>query len=266
MPFKFLSAASGSSGNCYILRTEETAVLIDVGTTGKRIIEGLSEMGLSPENVDGILVTHEHTDHVKSLKMIGKKASSARIYGSSETLHAVGETAPEERFFEVEPGAAFAVGDMKIRAFSLSHDAAGPLGYSVASGDKMCTVVTDTGCITEEMFGYIRESDLLVLEANHEVNVLMMGSYPYYLKQRIVGDKGHISNETAGSALCRMLRERRNGNTPKVILAHLSRENNTPEQAFLTVKNMLFEEDFLVGRDLFLDVAKRDQVGHIIEI
>ena len=266
MPFKFLSAASGSSGNCYILKTEETAVLIDVGTTGKRIIEGLSEMGLSPEDVDGILVTHEHTDHVKSLKMIGKKASSARIYGSSETLHAVRETAPGERLFEVEPGAAFVVGDMKIRAFSLSHDAAGPLGYSVIAGDKMCTVVTDTGCITEEMFGYIRESDLLVLEANHEVNVLMMGSYPYYLKQRIVGDKGHISNETAGSTLCRMLRERRNGNTPKVILAHLSRENNTPEQAFLTVKNMLFEEDFLVGRDLFLDVAKRDQVGHIIEI
>ena len=266
MPFKFLSAASGSSGNCYILKTEETAVLIDVGTTGKRIIEGLSEMGLSPENVDGILVTHEHTDHVKSLKMIGKKASSARIYGSSETLHAVRDMAPGERFFEVEPGAAFTVGDMKIRAFSLSHDAAGPLGYSVISGDKMCTVVTDTGCITEEMFGYIRESDLLVLEANHEVNVLMMGSYPYYLKQRIVGDKGHISNETAGSTLCRMLRERRNGNTPRVILAHLSRENNTPEQAFLTVKNMLFDEDFLVGRDLFLDVAKRDQVGHIIEI
>ena len=97
MPFKFLSAASGSSGNCYILKTEETAVLIDVGTTGKRIIEGLSEMGLSPEDVDGILVTHEHTDHVKSLKMIGKKASSARIYGSSETLHAVRETAPGER-------------------------------------------------------------------------------------------------------------------------------------------------------------------------
>ena len=266
MSMKFLSAASGSSGNCYILKTEETAVLIDVGTTGKRIIEGLYEMGLSPEDVDGILVTHEHTDHVKSLKMIGKKASSARIYGSSETLHAVRDMAADERFFEVEPGAAFVIGDMKIHPFSLSHDAAGPLGYSVTAGDRRCTVVTDTGCITEEIFGYIRESDLLVLEANHEVNVLMMGSYPYYLKQRIVGDKGHISNETAGSTLCRMLRERRNGNTPRVILAHLSRENNTPEQAFLTVKNMLFDEDFLVGRDLYLDVAKRDQVGHIIEI
>lgn len=266
MSMKFLSVASGSSGNCYILKTEKSSVLIDVGITGKRVIEGLSAMGLSAEDVNGILLTHEHTDHVKSLRMIGKKAPYARVYGSSETLHAVRETVQGERVSYVEAGTAFVIGDMRIRAFSLSHDAAGPLGYSVESGDRICTVVTDTGCVTEEMFGYIRESDLLVLEANHELNVLMMGSYPYYLKQRIAGDKGHISNETAGSTLCRMLRERRNENPPKVILAHLSRENNTPEQAFLTVRNMLFDEDFLVGRDLFLDVAKRDECGKVIEI
>lgn len=263
---KFLSVASGSSGNCYILKSETTAVAIDVGTTGKNVIAGLKELGLSPESLDGILITHEHTDHVRSLKMISKKAVSAGIYGSGGTLHAVKEMAEGERFCKVETGVVFRIGDLKVEPFSLSHDAAEPLGYSVTEGNKRVTVVTDTGCVTEEIFHYIRESNLLVLEANHEVNVLMMGAYPYYLKQRILGDKGHISNETAGTVICRMMRERGGKEAPKVVLAHLSRENNTPEQAFLTVRNMLLDDDILIERDLYLDVLKRDEPGQIIEV
>ncbi len=128
------------------------------------------------------------------------------------------------------------------------------------------TVVTDTGVITEEIFEQMKTADLLVLEANHEVNILRMGSYPYPLQQRILGDEGHLSNETAGRILCSLLDQMHGERVPRVLLAHLSHENNTPQQAYLTVKNILFERDYFVDRDVKLAVIRRDETSPLLEV
>ncbi len=129
------------------------------------------------------------------------------------------------------------------------------------------TIVTDTGCISEEIFAQVKDADLLVLEANHEVNILRMGAYPYPLKRRILSDRGHLSNEAAGECLCRMLQCRESGKAaPQVLLAHLSRENNTPEQAYLTVRNVLFEQDYYIDKDLTVRIIERDLAGPLVEV
>ena len=267
---EFCSFASGSSGNCYLVKTEETNILVDVGITGKRILAGLDGRGLSCEDLSGILLTHEHTDHVKSIRMIARKAKTAEIIGSEGTLAKVRDRLPEDRSITIcAETEKYMVGDIEVRPFALSHDAEEPIGYSLRSGGRQITIVTDTGCVTEEIFREILRADLLLLEANHEVNILQMGSYPYPLKQRILGDQGHLSNETAGLVLARMLEERKTRNEddiPRVLLGHLSRENNTPQQAYLTVRNVLFENGFYVHRDLELAVVLRDEESELFVV
>ena len=297
MALKFCSFASGSSGNCYLVKSEHTNILVDVGITGKRIMAVLSDCGIGPEDVGGIRVTHEHTDHVKSIRMMGRKAKNAEVYGTHGTLECVRDRVPENRTTVISGSSGsrlpFLVGDIKIQPFELSHDAAEPVGYTLCCGGKQITIVTDTGCITDEIYRQISSSDLVVLEANHEVNILKMGPYPYPLKRRILSDQGHLSNETAGETLCRILGDQRrgagaagsmngsnledgislsgvapaeDGKIPKILLGHLSRENNTPQQAFLTVQNMLYEEGYYNHKDLELSVIRRDEESPLIEV
>ncbi len=269
MALHFCSFASGSSGNCYMAKSETTTILIDVGITGKRILGSLQDQGLLAQEVDGILITHEHIDHVKSLKMLSKKASCAKVFGSAGTLNAVMDKIEGDKARAVRPSERFQIGDITVAAFPLSHDAAEPMGFSLIHGGRQLTIVTDTGYISEEIFSHIEKANLLVLEANHEVNILKMGAYPYYLKRRILGDEGHLSNEAAGDCLCRMLKARQEKqvqDVPTVILAHLSKENNTPGQAYLTIRNILFEEEFYIDKDLQLSVADRDEAGVLLEV
>ena len=269
MTLEFCSFASSSSGNCYMVKSDHTTLLIDVGIAGKHVLSGLSQKGLSPEEVDGILLTHEHVDHVKSLRMISKKAINAGVYASKGTLSCVCDKVSDECIRPVEAQTPYEIGDIQVKPFRLSHDAEEPMSYSFCKGDKQITIVTDTGYVTEEVFDQVKEADLLVLEANHEVNILKMGSYPYNLKRRILGDEGHLSNEAAGKCLCEMLnyrKEQEKHQAPKVILAHLSKENNTPGQAYLTIRNILFEEDYYIDKDLELDIALREEVGKSVEV
>ena len=266
MTFRFKTFASGSSGNSYIIQSEENTMLLDSGIAGKRIIEGLSDMGSNTENINGIFLTHEHIDHVKSIRMISRKSPYAKVYGSRGTLENIKDKVSEDKMKIVCAGDNIDMGDVSVSCFSLSHDASEPVGYSFAKEGTRITVITDTGIICEEMYPYISDSDLLILEANHEKNILMMGNYPYSLKKRISGNFGHISNEDAGKCLCRMLRERKKPEIPTVYLAHLSRENNTPIQAELTVKNQLMEEGFIPGKDIKLGVFEREIMGPVIEI
>lgn len=269
MTLEFCSFASSSSGNCYLIRSENTTLLVDVGVAGKHILGGLAAKDTEIEKVDGILLTHEHIDHVKSLRMMSRKAFRAGVYASKGTLSQVCDKIEDDVMRPVRAQHPFTIGDIEVRPFALSHDAAEPLSYSFCKDGKQITVVTDTGCLTEEAFAQLREADLLVLEANHEVNILRMGAYPYSVQQRILGDEGHLSNETAGKCLCDVLRyrkERGKQEVPKVVLAHLSRENNTPGQAYLTIRNVLFEEDFYIDKDLELDIALRDEIGKSVEI
>ncbi len=269
MTLEFCSFASSSSGNCYMVRSDNTTLLVDVGETGKHILGALETKGVSIEEVDGILITHEHVDHVKSLRMISKKAVNASVHASRGTFSRIYDKLSDEAMCPVYPQDGFDIGDIHVKPFRISHDAEEPLSYSFVKDGKQITIVTDTGCLTEEIFAEIREADLLVLEANHEVNILKMGDYPYSVKRRILGDEGHLSNETAGKCLSRVLQYRKAREKEgilKVVLAHLSRENNTPGQAYLTIRNVLFEEGLYIDKDLEMEIAQRKEIGKSVEI
>lgn len=267
MSLKFCSFASGSSGNCYLVESEKTKLLVDVGIPGKKVVEDLEAQNITPGEIDGILITHEHTDHIKSIKMMSRRAQNAKIYASKGTAGRIGNLVEEGRIRNITPNSPFKIGDIVIEPFRLSHDAAEPTGYSFRQGQRKMSIVTDTGYISEEIFKAVEDADLLVLEANHEINMLKAGPYPKDLKRRILGDEGHLSNEAAGRCLCRILRGRSGGtDMPKVLLAHLSSENNDPQQARLTISNILFEEDFYIGKDLQLDIAERDSISSLIEV
>ena len=272
MGLRFCSFASGSTGNCYLLKTENTSLLVDVGIAGKRIIEGLGSCALKPEQIDGILVTHEHTDHIKSLRMMAKKAVNGKIYTSEGTAYSVSEKMPmlEDRICVTDN--SFKVGDIEIESFSLSHDAEDPVGFSVQSEGKRVTIITDTGIATKQMLSIAAKSDLLVLEANHEVNILHCSSYPYELKRRILSDHGHLSNDAAAEFIYDVEKLRKNGGDErksgkqKILLAHLSRENNSPMQAMLTIKNRLFEESMIAGEDYLINALSADVATRLLEI
>ena len=274
MGLRFCSFASGSTGNCYLLKTENTNLLVDVGIAGKRVIEGLSSCAVKPEQIDGILVTHEHTDHIKSLRMIAKKAVNGKIYTSEGTAYSVNEKLPmlADKIRITDTAASFKVGDIEVEAFSLSHDAEDPVGFSVHSGGKRVTIITDTGVATKQMLSIAAKSDLLVLEANHEVNILHCSSYPYELKRRILSDYGHLSNDAAAEFIYEVDKLRKNGGgenkseKQKILLAHLSKENNSPMQAMLTIKNRLFEEDMIAGEDYLMNSLSADVATRLLEI
>jgi len=270
MGFRFCSFASGSTGNCYLVRTEETVLLIDTGISGKRIVQSLDSLGLAPSDISAILITHEHSDHVMSIKTMARKADSADIYATEGTFASIDDKIPTEREVVVESDCPFTVGDIRIVPFDLSHDAVEPVGYTFSAGGKKLSLMTDTGYVSEDMYDHIKGSDALILEANHEVNVLRAGPYPYVLKQRILSEKGHLSNETCGNVIARLLDDREetedDREIPYVMLAHVSRQNNTPDMAYMTVKDVLFDDGLLVDKDVRIGVAGHDQMTPEIEI
>jgi len=264
MTMKFCSFASGSSGNCYLIKSEETAVLIDAGISGKRILAGLEETGTPREMVSAILVTHEHIDHVKSLPVMTKKIPNLQVYANEATWDQIDRPVPEERRELFETGREFRIGDLTIRPFPVSHDAAEPVGFSIFLDGRQLSICTDAGFISDEILEEISDADLLLLEANHEKEMLLFGKYPYPLKQRILGDEGHLSNLHCGECLRRIVSK--NPKRRQVLLGHLSRENNTPEVAMQAIINTLEEERIFTGDDLRIEVAMRDQISDIYEL
>ena len=264
MTLQFCSFASGSSGNCYVVKDETTAILIDAGISGKRIIEGLDDTNTPTDQVAAVLVTHEHSDHIKSLGVIAKKIPGLLIYANEATWECIDEPVTEERRRTFVTGEDFYVGDFMIRPFAVSHDAAEPVGFSIYRGDKQISILTDSGCINEEQFDEVLDADLLVLEANHEEEMLLFGRYPYTLKHRILGDEGHLSNITAGQWLCRIVNER--PKERRVLLGHMSRENNTPEVAMQAVRNTLEENGIYIGGSLKVDVVLRDVASKLYTV
>lgn len=263
---KIASIGSSSSGNAYIVSDGNTRLLLDVGLTAKRIKEGLAECRLGVEDIQGIFITHEHTDHVKSIRAIAKACTNAKVYTSRGTIYNC------DKFEYVKPeqlGCMAAqdvvrIGDICVKAFSLSHDASEPIGFSFTEDGEQLSVATDTGIVTDEIAEELASADTLVFEANHEESILQMGDYPYSLKRRILGEHGHLSNVTSGIALARGLLARKEAGLPsptqRIMLAHLSTHNNTPDTALLTVKNILDENDLCQGNDFTLKVAAKDKL------
>lgn len=264
---RMCSIASGSSGNCIYIGSSRHHILIDAGISGKRVEVGLNSLSLTGRDVDGILITHEHSDHIKGLGVLSRKYGIP-IYATPGTAAAIkaeaglGKMDPE-LFVEIHADEDFSIGDLEISPFRISHDAAEPVAYRVSCQDKSMAVATDLGIYSEYTVDKLQGLDVLLLEANHDIHMLEVGAYPYYLKRRIAGDRGHLSNESAGKLLCRVLHD----NMKAIQLGHLSKENNYAELAYETVKLelMLGDTPYKPG-DFPLSVASRDEVSACMEV
>ena len=256
---EFCTIASGSSGNSTYIGTAYTKILIDAGVSGKRIQDALGQLGISGEDIDALFLTHEHIDHIQGAGVISRRFH-VPIYATEETWAAIGDSlgkiAPDDKRY-VYPGEVCAVNDICVRPFSIPHDAAEPVGYNVMAEDRKATLATDIGHVTDEICEALADSDILLLEANHDVEMLKKGGYPRLLKERILGENGHLSNHTAGELLSSVM----SGRLKHVFLGHLSKENNTPDLAYGTVERILWEHHIQNGRDLRLDLAGRSAVG-----
>lgn len=264
---RFASIASGSSGNCIYMGSDNTHVLIDVGISGKRIEEGLRQLELTGDDIDAILITHEHVDHIGGLGVISRKYNIP-VYATRDTLDAIKSydklgKIEYDIFHPIAPDVEWGIKDLKIKAFSTSHDAADSVAYTVMQGKKKCAVATDMGNFTDYTVGNLKGCDVVLLEANHDVRMLQVGPYPYQLKQRILSDSGHLSNETSGRLLSQILHD----NMGHIILGHLSKENNMPELAYETVRLEIdMADNEYRASDFDISVAKRDCISQIINV
>jgi len=250
--------ASGSSGNSLLVTDGATHLLIDAGISAKRICASLRALDVAPEELSGILITHEHSDHISGLATLTKRLGIP-VYASRGTALALDYRIAflSEHLRPFRPGESFEVGTLGVETFPTSHDAAESTGYAVSAHGRKAAVATDLGHVTGQVLDGVRGADLLVAEANHDEDWLMSGPYPYYLKRRILGDRGHLSNE-AGGALARQCVE---AGASAVVLAHLSAENNTPAHAYDTVRAILEQDGVDVDRDICLEVAPRSAPG-----
>lgn len=261
MELKFCSLSSGSSGNCQYLGTSRTKILIDAGLSGKRIESLLLSIDVKPEEIDYILVTHEHIDHVKGVGVLSRRydipiLANEKTWASMKGL--IGKIDPKNiKVFESER--AFELGDLGIYPFKIFHDAAEPVGFSIYYKKAKISIMTDTGWVNDKMKKTIKDSSLYLIESNHDVKMLKEGSYPWYLKQRILSTKGHLSNADAARVLADLLM----GKGEIVLLGHLSKENNIPELAYNTVKEYIEDYGLRVEKNLTLDLTYRDRAGKV---
>ena len=264
---RLCSIASGSSGNCIYVGDDNTHLLVDTGISKKRIEEGLHILGVKGEELKGILITHEHIDHIQGLGVFSRKYEIP-IYATKGTIAGIRGCSslgkmPDGLLHEVNVDEVFSVGDMNICPFSISHDAKEPSGYRIENEKKAVAIATDLGKYDDYTVKHLQNLDGIVLEANHDIHMLEVGPYPYPLKKRVMGDKGHLSNELSGRLLCDILHD----NLQYVILGHLSKENNYEELAYETVKlEVSYGNNPYKGDDIPIMVAKRDTVSDIITL
>lgn len=255
----FTTIASGSSGNAALVSCGGTHILLDAGVSARRITTGLGALGVAPEELTAILITHEHTDHIAGLQVLTKKLRRP-ILSSAPTCRQICYKVPfvDDLVRCQEPGTGVQVGSLWVESFSTPHDAAGSVGYSISGEGGRLVLCTDLGYVTEEVRCAAAGCDLLVCEANHDEDWVRSGPSPYYLKQRILGDRGHLSNE-AGAELAAFAVA--NG-AKAVALAHLSFENNTPGRARNVVAQRLSAMGCDPERDVHLSVAPRSELGY----
>lgn len=251
--------ASGSEGNCLLLSDGITHLLVDAGISARRIKTSLGQLGLSPDDLSAILITHEHSDHICGLRTLCKH-HDIPLYASAPTARQL-----SYRIAGIEPllrpvtaEEQFTVGTLSVRVFATSHDAACSVDYRIDSRFGSVGVLTDTGYVTESASAALQGVDLLVLESNHDVEWLRSGPYPYYLKERILSNEGHLSNDTAAVFAVQMA----NSGTREIVLAHLSKENNTPVRALDTVQLALRAD----GHDIPVSVAPRSELSRVYRV
>lgn len=232
---RLCSIASGSSGNCIYVGSENTHILIDAGISGKRVEQGLGSIGVPAEKLSAVLITHEHGDHVQGLGAITRKYN-VPVYSTRETLNAIqrSSTIPikEHLLNPVRADVSFMIGDILVEPFAIKHDASDPVCYTFVSAGHKIGMATDLGMYNDYTVEKLKGSEVLYVEANHDVNMLMVGKYPYRTKQRIMSEHGHLSNDSTAGLICRLLHD----GLKNIQLAHMSKDNNYAELAYETVR------------------------------
>ncbi len=264
MSLEFSTIASGSSGNCTYVGTKHTKILIDAGLSGKKIDEGLNKIGVKGSQIDAVFLTHEHDDHIRGAGIFSRKYGTP-LYATAGTYNGgeykMGKINPVLRNV-IAQGESVIINDLCICSFGTPHDANESVGYNIMTDKHKVTVATDIGHVTKTVMDSIKDSNILLLESNHDIDMLKNGTYPEPLKRRILGERGHLCNETAGKLLACIM----NGSLSYVRLGHLSIENNTERLAFETVEAILNHYKIKVGTYLDMAVAARDHVSEIIEL
>jgi len=253
----FLSLASGSSGNCYYVGTPSFGILIDAGIGVRQIKKTLKDNGIDFETIVGVLVTHDHADHIKSVGCLGESHhipvyATEQVHDGIRRSRYVEENLTQSRRV-LEKEVPFFIHDFKITAFGVPHDSSDNVGYSIVYKDQTFVIVTDAGHITDTICQYVCEANHLVIETNYDEEMLKSGTYPDFLKERVSSASGHLSNRISGDFLASIF-------TPKlknIWLCHLSRDNNHPELAYKTVEFRLLQEGIKVGKDVGLAALKR---------
>ncbi|NLD45769.1 MAG: MBL fold metallo-hydrolase [Clostridiaceae bacterium] len=261
---RFCSLFSGSSGNSLFVSAGRTKLLIDNGLSGKRIIEALISIGETPSDLSAILVSHEHSDHIRGVGVLSRKFdipvyANERTWEGMERL--IGPVNIKNKMY-FNTGREFEIGNIFVKAFPIPHDANEPVGFNFFVGNKKVTSATDIGHMNKGLLSNFEGSDLLLIEANHDVEMLKVGPYPWALKKRIMGDNGHLCNEMAGKVVAYLAGK----GTKHFLLGHLSKENNFPELAYQTVCNILCEKNIDPVNDIYLSVAMRDRAGKAVEV
>ena len=264
---RLCSIASGSEGNCIYVGTKQTHLLVDAGISGKRVEQGLLELSVEMSLVSGILVTHEHSDHIQGIGVLARKYK-VPVFATNGTIDAIRNSKytcaiDGALFHPVQADMPFMVGGITVNPMSVSHDAAEPVAYRFDDGARRVAIITDLGMYDDYTVECLKKMDVLFLEANHDVHMLQAGSYPYPLKQRILGERGHLSNELAAKLLCELVHE----NLQSVMLGHLSRENNLAELAYETVRTEVAMSD--TGRaagDFPIWIAKRNANSEVVMV
>ena len=259
----FCPLFSGSSGNSIFVSSNNAKILVDAGMPGKSIDSALKEIGESGTELDGIFVTHEHSDHIKGIGILSRKYDIP-IYANELTwkamIGAIGKV--KEENIKVINKNNITIKDMEIKSFVISHDAVAPRGYVILAEGKKACVVTDLGYFTDEVREAIMDGDIILLEANHDVEMLKVGPYPYPLKRRILSDIGHLSNEACGRAIVSM----QTGKQKKIILGHLSQTNNQPDLAYQTVLNILNGNGVNLEKEISIHMAKRNMPSNYTKV
>jgi len=263
---RICSIASSSSGNCIYVGTSSTGILVDCGISCKRLKAGLESIDVDPASIDAILITHEHSDHIKGLGVVSRRYGIP-IYATEKTWKSIlssGVTGliDENLFHEIAPDQKFRINGVVIHPFRTSHDAVQPVCFTFIKDKKKISVATDLGCYDSSITEQLKNSDILFIEANHDIDMLKNGSYPWYLKKRILSDTGHLSNETTGKLISEVMHE----NLKYVMLGHLSKENNRPELAHETVKSQILSFCPGYASGVKLLVSEREEVSQVVEV
>ncbi|MCR5746970.1 MAG: MBL fold metallo-hydrolase [Lachnospiraceae bacterium] len=264
---RFCNIASGSSGNCTYIGDDDTHLIVDAGISGKRIEAGLNDLELTTPDITGVLITHEHTDHIGGLGILARKYGLP-IYATEGTINAIQgmskySNIPDHLFNVVRADENFRLGSFDICPIAISHDAAEPVAYRIECDGRRAAIATDLGKYDDYIKENLRDCDILMLEANHDVHMLEVGPYPYHLKRRILGEKGHLSNDNCGRLLTELISDR----LKHVILGHLSKENNMAELAYETVRMevTMSDTDYHWG-DFPVTIARRNERTECFEV